>query len=399
VDKNQPLLIGNYGLSSSGFSQFGNGVSITGGLTATGNVIVSGNLSVSGSIENVARTNIGQTFTGLQVFSSGLSSNGITGIILTPSQTNITAVGVLNGLSVNNGLTVTGDSAFNQNMIIKGNLTVLGTSPGGGGASAGVVSLNGLSGSVTISSGSNVNITQAGNTITVASLGSNLAGSSVTGVAAFPNADFSVSSFGAVSLTGNVARTHVNQTFAGRVSTQALNVVAGATFGNDIYAPNMVTGVNGITGAVSITSGTNVTITQSGKTITIASTSPSNFSSGINVTGGITSDNVYSASGYEIGSSTFLSLVEGYTLTPSDDGKVITINSATPVTLTGGTAVGFTGFSCTIIQLGAGQVTVQPVSVTINSFASAYKLAGQHSAATLLCYSRNTFNLSGNLTT
>ena len=33
----------------------------------------------------------------------------------------------------------------------------------------------------------------------------------------------------------------------------------------------MVTGVNGITGAVSITSGSNITITQSGKQITIAS--------------------------------------------------------------------------------------------------------------------------------
>ena len=90
---------------------------------------------------------------------------------------------------------------------------------------------------------------------------------------------------GGLSVTGGIAGTLVTPaqtnitslgtltslTTTGLLSTQALNVNAGATFGIDIYAPNMVTGVNGITGAVEITAGTNVTVTQTGKTITIAS--------------------------------------------------------------------------------------------------------------------------------
>ena len=177
----------------------------------------------------------------------------------------------------------------------------------------GVTGVNGITGGVSITSGSNITITQSGKQITVASsitqYTAPLATSSVTGVASFPNTDFSVSSVGAVSLTGNVARTHIGQSFtglqvfssglssngitgtlltpaqtnitavgtltslttSGLLSAQALNVVAGATFGAAIYVPNMVTGVNGITGGVSITSGSGITITQSGKQITVAS--------------------------------------------------------------------------------------------------------------------------------
>ena len=221
VDKSATLIVGPGGLSSSGFSQFGNGVKISGGLTAIGNVAISGNLTVggavittlsevvqiedniiqlnsnatvgaSGGIEmyrggdgsryilwdedldkwrftndgvnyadlgaalalpiatssitgvaffpnadfsvtpaggvsltgNVARTHIGQTFTGLQVFSSGLSANGLTGTLMTSSQPNITAVGVLNGLSVNNGLSVTGGASITGGLTAFGSVTI-----------------------------------------------------------------------------------------------------------------------------------------------------------------------------------------------------------------------------------------------------------------------------------
>lgn len=54
-----------------------------------------------------------------------------------------------------------------------------------------------------------------------------------------------------------------------------------------------------------------------------------------------------------------------------------------------------------LLQLGAGQVTVSPVSgaVTINSRGAAYKLAGQHAPATLIQTAINVWHLSGDITT
>lgn len=113
----------------------------------------------------------------------------------------------------------------------------------------------------------------------------------------------------------------------------------------------------------------------------------------------ISSDGSVTASaGYRIGSSAFNAQTIAYALTAADNGKVITINSSSAVNLTVGTAVGTVGFSCTVIQLGTGQVTIAASSTTLNSF-SGLKLAGQHAAATIVCYSTNVFNVAGNLVT
>ncbi len=47
---------------------------------------------------------------------------------------------------------------------------------------------------------------------------------------------------------------------------------AGATFSGNIRAPNIVNSINGLTGTVGLSAGSNITITQSGSTLTIAST-------------------------------------------------------------------------------------------------------------------------------
>lgn len=110
-----------------------------------------------------------------------------------------------------------------------------------------VNSINGITGPVTLTSGSNVTITQAGNTLTIASSGgggggsSVLATSSVTGVASFRAADFDVSPTGSVSLTASVARTNVSQTFTGL-----------QTFSSGISA-------NGITGTILTKQQSNIT--------------------------------------------------------------------------------------------------------------------------------------------
>jgi hypothetical protein len=87
-----------------------------------------------------------------------------------------------------------------------------------------------------------------------------------------------------------------------------------------------------------------------------------------------------------------------YTLAASDNGKVITMNNASSITVTVPSGLG-AGYSVTVIQLGAGQVTFSASGTTINSFGSYTKTAGQHASASLVAYVANTFNLAGALGT
>ena len=160
ADKSATLLLAG-GLSASAFSQFGNGVKISGGLTAIGNVTVSGNLTVSGAVVTQ-----------------------LSEIVL-----------------------------IEDNLIqLNSNATV--------GASGGIEMYRGANGSRYIIwdedldkwrfTNDGVNYVDLG-----AALSLPIATSSVTGVAFFPNVDFSVTPAGEVSLTGNVARRHIGQTFTG----------------------------------------------------------------------------------------------------------------------------------------------------------------------------------------
>jgi hypothetical protein len=103
-------------------------------------------------------------------------------------------------------------------------------------------------------------------------------------------------------------------------------------------------------------------------------------------------------SGYRLGSASINPQTSGYTLVAGDDGKIVTINSSSAVTVTAGTAVGFTGFSCIVMQIGAGQVTITGASTTVNSYGG-NKISGQYAAATVFCYATNTLAVVGSLTT
>lgn len=84
-----------------------------------------------------------------------------------------------------------------------------------------------------------------------------------------------------------------------------------------------------------------------------------------------------------------------YTLGASDNGKVITLSNASPITVTVPSGLG-AGFTCLCIQIGAGQVTFATSSTTINP-STTLKIAAQHGAASLIAYVADTFNLSGNI--
>ena len=105
-----------------------------------------------------------------------------------------------------------------------------------------------------------------------------------------------------------------------------------------------------------------------------------------------------SAAAYTINSNTFNNQVGiSYTLSPSDNGKIITMNNATSSVLAVPTGLP-TGFNCSLIQLSLSTVYVSAgPGVTINSVNSLINTSDQYGQASLLSYSGNTFILAGDL--
>jgi len=83
-----------------------------------------------------------------------------------------------------------------------------------------------------------------------------------------------------------------------------------------------------------------------------------------------------------------------YTILASDAGKVITCNNGSAVTVTVPASLG-AGFTCSVVQKGAGQVTFSASSTTINNRQTHTKIAGQHGVATLISTADNVFVLAG----
>jgi hypothetical protein len=90
-----------------------------------------------------------------------------------------------------------------------------------------------------------------------------------------------------------------------------------------------------------------------------------------------------------------------YTLALSDAHKVVTLNNASPITLTvpPNSSVAFeVGDQVNLLQLGAGQATIAAgAGVTIRSEGSKLKLKGQYAVATLLKIDTDTWVAIGNL--
>ena len=89
-----------------------------------------------------------------------------------------------------------------------------------------------------------------------------------------------------------------------------------------------------------------------------------------------------------------------YTLVLADAGKLITLNNASPITLTvptNATVAFATGTRIDLAQLGAGQVTVAGAGITFYSKGSKLKITGQYSAATLIKIATDTWVLIGDL--
>ena len=84
------------------------------------------------------------------------------------------------------------------------------------------------------------------------------------------------------------------------------------------------------------------------------------------------------------------------TLSATDNGKIIycTSGSATTINCAAGLGV---GFNVTIIQGGAGKVTVAANSQTLVSYSNLFSTMGQYAVISLVCPVANTFIAAGNL--
>lgn len=90
-----------------------------------------------------------------------------------------------------------------------------------------------------------------------------------------------------------------------------------------------------------------------------------------------------------------------YTTVLADDGKLITLDNASAITLTippNGTIAYGIGTQLNLMQLGAGQVTIAPgAGVTIRSAGSKLKIAAQYGVATCVKVGTDTWVAVGNL--
>ena len=85
-----------------------------------------------------------------------------------------------------------------------------------------------------------------------------------------------------------------------------------------------------------------------------------------------------------------------YTLVAGDNGKIVTVSNASAITVTVPASLP-TGFNCTVVQKGAGQITFAASSTTLNNRQSFTKTAGQYAAVAVIMYASNTFILQGDM--
>ena len=111
----------------------------------------------------------------------------------------------------------------------------------------------------------------------------------------------------------------------------------------------------------------------------------------------LTSGKTVAATGYQLESGGIITESgTTRTLSATDNGKVIYCTPGSAVTINCAAGLG-AGFSCTIIQGGAGKVTVAANGQTLVSYSSLFSTMGQYAVISLICPVANTFLAAGNL--
>jgi hypothetical protein len=140
---------------------------------------------------------------------------------------------------------------------------------------------------------------------------------------------------------------------------------------------------NNLSNATAIGNGAKVaasnTIQLGNTDVTDVKTSGTITAAGLAVTGNVTST-TGSISGFDAALNNQTGTT--YTLTSADNGKVVTLNNASAITLTINTGLG-DGFNCLIVQKGVGQITIAGTATRINR-QSHTKTAGQYAVVSIV---------------
>lgn len=322
-------------------------------------VAVSSVNGLTGDISSIAVTG-SNTFTGLQTMNAGITANNLW---VTNGATFAARSTFVNGLSADT-LWATNGVTFSSNLYA-------GTIKGG-----------------------QLNVQNTGNNLlgdVVGALGGgyiqvdNSSGVAVNRIAGTVYTD-QIRAGGAVSVTGAISAS-TTITATGRMSNAGMTATGAVAFTSSVTANNLYVSQGVTFNSTSVHTGLatfNAGITSNNLWVT----------NGATFAGTVSSDTGYRISSSAVNTQTGTT----YSLTASDNGKIITMNNGatSTVTVIGGLPV---GFNTTVIQLGAGAVGFTAASgVTLNSFASSYTMAGQHGAATVIAYATNILNLSGTLT-
>jgi len=122
-----------------------------------------------------------------------------------------------------------------------------------------------------------------------------------------------------------------------------------------------------------------------------------NLSDFISLFTGIFSQKVTADAGFALSSGSINTQAgTTYTLQAADNGEVLVFTNAgsVAVTVPAGLAV---GFSCTIIQVGTGQVSLTASGTTLRLIGAANKTAAQYAVMTVFSHVANEFIVGGNV--
>ena len=112
----------------------------------------------------------------------------------------------------------------------------------------------------------------------------------------------------------------------------------------------------------------------------------------VSTTGNLTGGNV-SASTLSGFAANVATISAGYNLTAADNGKIIQSTSASAITVTIPTGLP-TGFNCTIVQMGAGQITFSGTYLNRTGFT---KTASQYAVVSILHLGSNSIIVTGEM--
>ena len=187
---------------------------------------------------------------------------------------------------------------------------------------------------------------------------------------------------GTVTTASVVTANGVSGTVATSTTTPAITLTLGAITPTSVAATGAIAGT---TGSFSTTLGVTGNTTLSG---TLGVTGNTTLTGNLN--GTPSSSNI---AGFNAAFTAIITTT--YTLLLSDNGKIITINNASPITVTIPTLTA--GFNCMFVQTGAGQITFVPSATTINNRNLYTKTAGQYAIATIVALTSNNFVSSGDM--